>query len=142
MNPEHHLEKILLPRDIVNHWEGGHFYGNRPPWRQDKGVQPRMFRRQGLQGYTRWEWGSSGCISAPPPHPDLCLSYKGGVLYKELLNSAACLLRPSLLIRAEARADPSAELPDGPLPPLPTRSYPIVHGYPSLIINPSPPHML
>ena len=76
-----------------------------------------MFRRQGLQGYTRWGWGSSGCISVPPPHPDLCLSYKGGVLYKEVLDSAACLLRPSLLIRAEARADPLAELPDGPLPP-------------------------
>ena len=101
-----------------------------------------MFHRQGLQGYTRRGWGSVACIYVTPPHPYLCLSYKGGVQYKEGLNSADCLLRPSLPIRAEACADLLAELPEYMLVPLPARSYPIIHGRPSHIINPSLPHPL
>ena len=55
---------------------------------------------------------------------------------EERLVSSACLLRPSLPIRAESRADPSAEFPDVPLAPLPILSYPGVNWRPSLVRDP------
>ena len=67
---------------------------------------------------------------------------KGGVQHKEGINSVACLLRPSLPIRAKACGYLLAEFPDNPLGPLPARSYPGVNGRPSLVRNPSPPHPL
>ena len=67
---------------------------------------------------------------------------RGGVLCKEGLNIAFCLLRTSLSIRAEARTYSSADLPDDPLVPLPERSDSIVYCRPRLIRNPSPPHPL
>ena len=112
-----------------------------PP--QDVGVELHTFRRQGLQGYTQQGWGGYvGCIPVPPSHLDPCLSYKGEVRREEGPDSAACLLRPSLPIRAEARADPSAEFSDGPLGPLLARSYPDVNGRPSLARDPILPHLI
>ena len=96
----------------------------------------------GFPGIHDWGWGSVGHISVPPPHTDPCLSYNRGFRCKEGLNIAACLLRLSLPISSEARADPSVEFLDGPLVPLLARSCPSVHGRPSIIINPSLPHLL
>ena len=100
------------------------------------------YRHQGLQGYTRWGWGSVGRIYVPAPHPDKCLSYKGVVKCEEGLDSASCLLHPSFLIRAEAHVYLLAEFLDGPLGPLRERSFPSTNGRPSLITNPSLPHLL
>ena len=61
---------------------------------------------------------------------------------EERLVSSACLLRPSLPIRAEDHSDPLVELLDGPLSPLPVRSYPGVNGCPSLIRDLSLPHLI
>ena len=65
-----------------------------------------------------------------------------GVRHKDGLDCEACLLPLSLTIRAEACADPLYESPDGPLVPLPARSYPGINDRPSLVVDPRPPHSL
>ena len=96
----------------------------------------------GSPGIYALRGGSVGRISVPAPHPDKCLSYKGGVQCEEGLDSASCLLHPSFLIRAEAHVYLLAEFLDGPLGPLRERSFPSTNGRPSLITNPSLPHLL
>ena len=91
--------------------------------------------------------GGRGLLAASLYHPRIYTHESltrggGGVRYEGVIYSVACLLRLSLLICYETRADPSAEFSDGLLVPLPTRSYPSVHGRPGCIINPSPPHPL
>ena len=71
-----------------------------------------------------WGGGSIVRISVPPLHPDPRIYDKGGVRRKDVINGAACLVRPSLPIRFEACWDLSAEFPDGLLGPLPTCSNP------------------
>ena len=64
-------------------------------------------------------WGYVARIYVTPPHIDPCLSYKGGIRFKEEIDSVACLLHLSLLILPEDHADPFADFSDSPLGPLP-----------------------